>query len=220
MRAKYYIPIIWLTLLIVFVFGAFFKLIQIDATRAALNEKAMERQINLDIIGSQIDRFIELDDDWDSYDYKSIVAYSLEYLDNLDMTFAAAYDANFKELSERAPSYINAPFEPIEQAAFLDAIAENESGMIDLWYEAEGVTGRTMKTAWKWIPTDNSLDNRFLLVVAVSEYSIQNAAFDWVLIGTAMVTFVTGGALLLLASLFVPKSTSTRKRRKEKTDGQ
>ena len=204
MAKKYYLPIVIVFLIIAISFTLFFAAVQRDTKHAMLEEKAMERQTNLDIICSQIDKFIELDNDWQTYDYEPIIAHSMECLDNLEMTFAAVYNGRMQEISNRAPSYRNVPFEPLSHKEFIEAIYKAESGMIDLWFENKegGVTGRTMKTAWRWIPTDTSIENRYLTVVAVSEYSIKNEGFNWMWIGTGAVMLIMGGTCLLFVRLF------------------
>ena len=208
MVKRYLLPLVLLFLVISVAAGGFFGFVLSETSRALLNEKVIERRVDLDIVGAQLDKYIEVDNDWGVYDYKRIIAHTMEHLDRIEMTFAAAYDEDLNTLSEREASYTGSYFEPTAFPEFTAAVGEQESGVIDLWYEdaANGVAGRTMKVMWKWIPSNPALENRFLTVVAISEFTIKTQTLGGVWIGVAIVPLFMGGVCVLFLTLFIPKA--------------
>ena len=149
-----------------------------------LAEKFIEKKTDIDLIANTIDKFIELDDDWRTYDYQTIVGYTMQYLDEIELTYAAAYDKDLNNLSHRNPSFENSPFEPPRYADFITAVEQNESGELILPFTPQGAETRDMYVYFKWIPTDKNLDGRFLTVVAISKYSVTSQVSQWITAGS------------------------------------
>ena len=213
MIKRYLLPLAFLFLIISVVAGGFFAYVLSETNRALLNEKVLERQVDLDIIAAQLDKYIEVDADWGTYDYERIIAHTMEHLDKVEMTFAAAYDENLELFSQREASYTGSYFEPTSFPEFITAVKTEESGVIELWYEDSeyGVEGRMMKVIWKWIPSNQELDNRFLTVVAISEFTIKTQTLDRIWLGVALVPIFMGGTCLLFLTLFMPTQNRNRK---------
>jgi hypothetical protein len=112
------------------------------------------------------------------------------------------------EISARAPSYENAPFDPTIYPEFVAVVTATERGVIDLWYEdiEHGVSGRMMKVCWRWIPADQTLSNRFLTVVAVSKYSIKTATLNWAWGGVTAIIGFTGAVIFMCLWFLTGKS--------------
>ncbi|MDR1570774.1 MAG: hypothetical protein LBS72_09850 [Oscillospiraceae bacterium] len=188
-----------------------FSVVFLDLIKAGngglLQEKFLEKKLNVDMIVDQIDKFIERDGDWYSeYDfYKDSLAFSIEILDKVDMTFAAIYDETLQNISQRSPSYENSPFNPIGYPEFVSEVRKNELGVVRLWFEAENVKGRTMYTYYRWVPTEETLEGRFLAVVAISSYSVKNTlsgSITYWIVAMILITTVLNLALVaMLGSL-------------------
>ena len=185
-------------------FCAYFYLAGGEIVNALLREKVLEKQLDIDLICEQIDKFIQLDEDWGDYDYIPILSHDIERLDKVPGTFAALYDNDLVTLSEREPSY-NTPFEPTEHPEFVEAVQENRIGTMELWFEADDVPGRTMYVYYRWVPTDDSLSGQLLTVVAISKHSVNTSIADWVMIGAAVLILCAGvmlfATIILLAAL-------------------
>jgi hypothetical protein len=195
-RRKYLLllPIVFLLL------NAFyFRWVTDEITETLLSEKVVEKQTDLELLCAQLDRFIELDGDWDTYDYAKIMAHSLEYLDNLPHTFAALYDSSLQLLTAR--THENAPFDPLAYPQFTEAVCTNETGELTLLYNATDTEAREMRVIWRWVPTDTTLDGRFLTVVAISRTAVTTPMAAWVSAGqlaSILVTFALEAWLVLL----------------------
>ena len=180
-----------LPIILMVAFSLFFYHLTEEINNELLHEKFVEKRTNIDLIDTQIDRFIEIDADWGKYDYQSIIAYNMQYIDELPMTFAATYDENFKPISERSLSYENAPFEPVDYPEFIQAAANNEKGELILKFKPANDIERDMHVYYRWVPSDSSLDNRFLTVVAISKYSITTVSEKWIGYGALALIIIT-----------------------------
>ena len=181
-------------------FCAYFYLAGGEIVDALLREKVLEKQLDVDLICEQIDKFIKLDEDWGKYDYIPILSHDIEHLDKVPGTFAALYNTELETLSAREPTYTT-PFEPTEHPEFVEAVQSNRSGTVELWFEAEDVPGRAMYLYYRWVPTDESLSGQLLAVVAVSRYSVNTRIADWVMIGAAILILCT--AVMLMATIII-----------------
>jgi hypothetical protein len=187
----------------------------IDAGNQALfYELIAEKRLALDVVDDQIDRFVQRDLDWEpEYAfYRDSVAFSMEILDAVDMTFAAAYDCQLNTLSDRTLSYNQAAFDPTRYPEFVDAVGENERGHLTLWFEAEGVQGRDMYLYYRWVPTDETLEGRFLTVIAISSFSVRASVSDR--IGYSVIVLILVTTVLNLA-LVAALGSHARVRKKE-----
>jgi hypothetical protein len=162
-----------------------------EIDRGILSEKYLEKQLDIDLLGSQIDRFVELDADWADYDYERVIAYNMERLDSIPLTFAASYNEQLANVSVRTPDVQGAPFDPTVYPEFITAVRENEQGKLVLRFDPEIAATRDMYLYFRWVPTDVSLSNRYLTVVAISKYSVSNVSADWVGYGAVALIIIT-----------------------------
>ena len=180
-----------LPILIMIVFSAFFSRLITEVKSELLHEKMIEKRFSIDLIDSQIDKFIEQDADWQKYDYGIILAYSMQNIDNIPLTFAALYDDELNNVSERAPSYASASFDPMGYEEFIEAVRQNERGDLVLPYAPPESEERDMLVYFRWVPTDTALESRLLTVVAISHYSITTQLADWVTYGSVALIAIT-----------------------------
>ena len=145
-----------------------------EYNRAMLAEKLMEKQLQIDVIAEQMDQLIAQGDNWhvDYAHYTDSITISMALLDKADMTYAAVFDENLKNLSARSPSYEGSPFMPEEHESFVVAVQKNEKGILIVPFSPADSEERDMYLYYRWMPTDKTLQGRFLAVVAISEYSI------------------------------------------------
>jgi len=105
-------------------------------------------------------------------------------------------------LSDRTPLFDDAPFDPWEYSALVQAVSENERGEITVWFEKEGAIPHRLHLYFRWIPTDETLQNRLLMIVGVSKYSINTGIGSGVTYGAAALiavsaVFIVGSVVLL-----------------------
>ena len=161
-----------------------------EITETLLNEKFEEKMQTIDGIAGDIDGLIQKDNDWDTYDYEWMLAQRMTTEDEKPYTFAALYSEGLDNLSARHPSYTSA-YEPLEISEFRGQVQIQESGIAVLPFTPEGQPERDMHIYFRWVPTDDQLEHRYLLVVAISKYSITNKVTDWVGWGAIAQTIYT-----------------------------
>ena len=142
-----------------------------------LAEKLLEKQLDIDLICSQTDAFIEFDSDWETYDYERILGHSVALVDAQPFTFAALYTERLENVSARTASYASL-YEPFENADFVAEVNMHESGNYTMPYKPPDAEERDMYIYYRWIPTDTGLSGRYLAVVAISKYSIANQPLE------------------------------------------
>jgi hypothetical protein len=154
-------------------------------TDALLEEKFLESKKHLDFLCNHVDNEVEIDLDWGMYHYGDILKLDMEWLDGQYMTYAALFNEELELLSERSESVEAQPFEPFldkehgaEFTALVRAAANREgrdtveNGEYIMRFAPDGAEPRDMYIYFRWVPTDSNLNSRFLVIVAVSEYSV------------------------------------------------
>ena len=172
-----------------------FNVISNGIENMLLAEKLIEKHFQVALIAEQTESFIQKGDDWTSeYNhYIDTILVSLEMIDALEMTYAAVFDYNLENLSVRSPSYEGSAFEPTVSSEFVEAVKTNELGDFILPFTPKGSETRDMYIHYRWLPKDNALENRVLIVVAISKYTINTRISTWIEII----------AILLVISVFV-----------------
>jgi hypothetical protein len=185
--------LVLLPLMLLVCFVMYFHWLTGEIDAALLSEKFIEKHVDLDIICDGVDNLLDTDNDWGSYDYAGFLQHRMSYIDALPMTFAAVYNDRLELLSDRLASYENSPFDPTAYDEFYRAVHESESGDLVLSFEPAGDAERDMYLYYRWVPTRNDLDGRFLTVVAISRHSVDTSISEW----------VSYGSLALIVGVFV-----------------
>ena len=170
----------------------YFANLTAEINTTLLEEKFLEKQLDLDLVDNLVDQLIARDNDWATYDYQSLLGDSIEFLDKQPFTFSALYTEDLQYVSYRTPSYEEL-FDPFIDRGFKQAVLTHAQGSYVVKYTPADQPERDMHIYYRWVPTDTSLDQRFLSVVAISEFSISSHTADW----------VGWGALMLIATVTV-----------------
>ena len=201
---KYFRYVVLLPLVIMVIASVYFSRVTAEINEALMDEKRLEKQMEVDLICDQIDTFLSFDNDWGVYDYEAVIAHSLALLDSQAYTFAALYSNDLINVSDRTPSYISF-FDPLDDVIFKDIVQSTDRGTHVLVYEPTDDVARDMYIYYRWIPTDESLGGRYLAVIAVSQFSITNNIESWVGMGAvvliAVVTILNMVSVALLIYL-------------------
>ena len=146
--------------------------LSVKIDNALLAEKMVEKRLDIDLICAQIDDYVERDNDWDTYDYSAALRRSMAYLDEQPMTYAGMFDEDMRDISQRTESYAGSPFEPMADLSFVDAACRNDHGDYIMPFTPRDEKTRDMHIYYRWVPSDRALTGRYLLVVAISSYSV------------------------------------------------
>ena len=191
-------------------FGILNGYVSREAKAKLLEEKFVEKIRAIDRIAGDIDFFADTVG-WGALGLnEQILSRSMADEDAQPMTYAALFTETFENVSARSPSYSSA-FEPLEDSAYCGFVRSNDSGVYLMPYTPADAPEREMHIYHRWVPSDNRLEGRYLLIVAISEYSITNNLASWVnasLLSQTAYLFVTTICLTLLivkAGVFLGK---------------
>ena len=171
----------------------FLNFVRIEINNTLLSEKVIEKQFQISLIANQADSFLTTTDGETEFDsnYINSILSSIEMLDQSYMTYAALFDYNLENLSERSPSYEGSPFEPATFDSFRNAVRENVSGELVLPFTPPGAKERDMFLYYHWMPSEVDAEDQLLAVVAISSYSVNSSISNGILIVGALLILIT-----------------------------
>ena len=176
----------------------------VSINNGLLQEKFTEKVQQVDMLANYIDEMVKVDKDWGIYDYVRTLHGAVDFVDEQYMTFAAQYvysGGKLNAVSHRTPSYAGSLFDPTKYDEFMGDIYTHENGQLILPFTPADEPMRDMYTYYRWIPTNPELDDRVLIVVAISQYTVQtNAA----LLGSLpfLFDFIVSFALVVILTYF------------------
>jgi len=170
--------------------AAFFGKLNQAMESNLINEKFAEKKLAVSLMANHTDQFIALDQDWESeYEYyKQSLVFDMEALDQAYMTYAVVFDQNLNPLSKQT-NYMGG-FDPLIYASFIQAIHDNNMGDMVVNFTPELGTARDVYLHYRWIPTGDYKD-KFLVVVAISKYTVITQADGWFKAGSVALIAVT-----------------------------
>ena len=125
-------------------------------------------------------------------DKTDLIIYFISSYDEEEMTFACLYlkhdDGSLENLSARHPSYEGSPFDPTVDSIFREKVQTQESGMIEIDFTPADSAERVMYTTWQWM-TFIFQDQKFVAVVAISEYTIASDATPFFYLSSVILLF-------------------------------
>jgi hypothetical protein len=196
-----------LPILLLIGFSIFFNYIYNERQREVINEKMIEKRTEVEIIVAQVDRYVEIDKDWGTYNYAADISYVVEKLDRMYGVFAAVYDDKFRLVSKRVLSGESEDesdnlFDPVQSSDFIIKAQYNNSGNLELPYN-RGRDEVVMHTYFQWVPTKPSYERRLLVVIGITPDSAQTHPENFMtfgMIGLIAVTFLLNLGLVIMIS--------------------
>ena len=173
--------------IVILVLNAFYFQFATDKiNEAILQEKFIEAQNHVNMLASAVEanknRF------W--IDHERNIINSVEYLCRLPQTFAATYkpmDGMLKQISELNNEK---EFDPRDYDMFTEAIKQ-DSGEIILSFTPENGAARDMHVYFTHMPMYAPPEERYLVVAAVSKFSVVTSIPEWVSSGQWLSMIVT-----------------------------
>jgi hypothetical protein len=187
------VPIVFLAMS-----GIYFRHAAKEIQNALLGEKYKEAIDIVDILAAAVEANTERQ--WQDHE-QNIVA-SVEYTDRLYQVYAEAYkpiDGELVSITERF--YETSPFAPFEFAEFIEMAAAKESGSLVIGYTPDDQDYRGLHLYFRWMPLYSPPDERYLVIVGISRYSVVStvplwvSAAQWASMG---LTFAINVSLILL----------------------
>ena len=177
-------------LLTIFVFCVMLTLINIGVetatTQNLLENKCEEVKNELGMIAAAVNA--DPTDPWDSH--KDNILHFMAFLDAKPLTFAAAYAQSGSDLLLMTKRDNATNFDPRNFNAFRDAIKKNDDGEVVIGFTPTGGVYRDMYLYYMWVPDYSEPHERYLLVAAVSKFSITVKLARWVTIANLFGTVI------------------------------
>ena len=186
---------------------------QDEINDALLHGKMLEVEHIVDVLAAAVEA-----DPYRPYNYHlSNVCGSIEALDKLPLVYAAGYINTGNGLVRITERDNATNFDPFNYPQFVAAIEEySDVGRVVLGFKPDGAPYRDMRLYFRWIPQYSEPNSRYLIVTAVSEYSITIKVADWVLSTPLRNTISTGFVSLLNIIMSLRMGKIWRKRKGEK----
>lgn len=186
------LPIVFLLLNAVY-----FQQASVNIEETLLQHKYIEAVDHIDMLAAAVEA--DTSRYWE--DHEKHIRDSIGFIDSLHLTFAAAYkpvDDEWKLISARDYA---ANFDPFMYEEFTAEIAKHDTGSINLGFQPDNGPRHIMRLYFKKTPMYAPPGHRYLLVAAVSRYSVDTRIPAWVSAGqwaSTLVTFVLNVWLILM----------------------
>ena len=164
-----------------------------------LKEKYSDRKFNIDLICDEIDHFVEFNNNWEDYDYGKILSNVVSKTDATLGTYAELFDEGLNSLSQRSPLYKDAPLDPKEYPELVGSVRSSMRGETSIWFDKEGAIPQTVHIYYRWVPTDNSSENKLLVILGVSKYSVDTSFESWIIYGAVSLIIIS--AVLIISAV-------------------
>ena len=178
-----------------------------------LKERRAAAELNVDYFCDMVDYLVERDGGWDMERYRDTLVAFTECVDATSNVYAELMDESYMTLSERIlPEEDSWWFEPREFPDLMKQLKTENAGTCDIVCPCGSSESVTVYLHWRWVPTDIAHENRVLLMVGVTQYSVNASLASWVyggviaLLFTAAV-FIIGSIILLTAEPKVSRRT-------------
>ena len=184
-------------LLIIISFCLFYSYAYPAYEESRIREKAWDRQQEVNLLSGIADLLVEHGGTAGGITYEDVLRYSIRYIETeFTSTFAQLYDESLTPLMELSPGVSGGQkHDPLAYPEFVEAVTTHEFGSLTYWYETPQAGGRDVYMTYRWVPTDTSHSNRYLIAVAISKFSISESLAESIRIWTI--------GLIIIASIYI-----------------
>ena len=202
---KFYRFLFLIPITVMILSSVFFSMLRKQGETSLINEKFAEKKLEVAMMANHADAFIAKDNDWgQQHDYyQQSLVFDMEALDKQNQTYAVVFDSNLKQLSKQ--DFYNGGFDPMLYPSFLDAVRVNDMGDMVFHYTPADTAAngpeRDVYVHYRWIPTGSSYQDRFLVVVAISKYTIVTKTAGWSNTGVAALIALTAVCNLAMVAV-------------------
>jgi len=179
-------------------------------------QKYQTVQRSLNFIVSVIDHFVEMNDDWERYDYNAILAPLFTEIDEASLVRVELFDHNLNPLSEHTADYWEPAFDLLSHDEFVRAVRENDDrGELTIMVDDGQQPPFELFVYFKKIPTGD-YDNKLIAVCGVSRYAIDDYFAPWLIWGVVGMVSMTM-LLQLWMVLYISKLSDAERRARRDT---
>lgn len=180
--------LVLIPLIISFVTLLFFSSAYRGIMRGKFLDKSHSVKHHVDLMALQMNKFVEIDNGREGYDYEPIIKEQTEYVDQLPLVFAAAYNDELEPRTDRYADDVATSFDPFIYPEFMARLYES-FGEVSVTYDDGARRPYEMLMYWRWIP-DNDFQHRYLIVTGVSRYAIEEEFENWIFWGCGILVLM------------------------------
>jgi len=149
----------------------------------------VQRALNVSV--SVIDHIVEANDDWETYDYGSILTSVFEELDEASSMHVVLLNHDLTLMSGSFVDGLDTSFDLLSCDEFLMAVHENnDRGELTIVIDEDGKSPYKILIYFKKIPTGD-YDNKLIAVFGVSKYAIDDNFAPWLVWGVVGLVSMT-----------------------------
>jgi len=209
-RKKY---LILLPIVILVLNAFYFQIATENIKETILQEKFIEVQNHVNMLASAVEA--NTTRKW--IDHQANIVDSVEYLNRLPQTFAVTYKPENGKLKPISELKNEKEFDPLAYDMFNRAIGK-ESGEITLSFTPENGAARDMHVYFMHMPLYAPPNERYLVVAAVSKFSVVTSIPEWISSGQWLSMIVTFFINVWLIILIARLGTIKEQREKEQRE--
>ena len=192
----------------------FFSTAYDEIVREKHSQQYHSIQISVNLVASQIDRFVAENDDWATYDYVSVMEPMIEAIDALPMVYAELFDHDLNPLSTRIVEDSPKPFSLFEYPECVSAIKESvDHGELIVEFDDGTHQPYDMYLYFKKVPS-GGFDNKCVVVIGLGKYAIEDNFAPWLVWGVMGLVSVTL-VLQIWMILYISKLSDAERLAKE-----
>ena len=201
----------WLAAIVILIgFAFYFHAAKEHVFRSLLKEKVVAISNDVNYVCSMVDYLVEQDGDWDVVKYQDSLAFLTEQIDSTPNVYAELFNSELETISNRViPEGDSWWFEPRVFPELMILFESENTGyhFVTCPDQMCPNTNKPMEVHlhWQWIPTDSEqYENRVLLVVGVTQHSVDTAIDSWLIYGIVALFFTS--TVIIVVSLIVPRT--------------
>ncbi|GHU74660.1 hypothetical protein AGMMS49992_16780 [Clostridia bacterium] len=162
------------------------------------------RKVAVDSIVSEIDAYVDIDDDWESYDYAQLLKQPVSVLDNFPNTSIVLYDSDMKVLSDHISSSIEYVVEPIDEPTVMSAVHSDKHGHeVVVPVIPMGNSDDRTFYYFRWLPSNERYVGRYVLISAMNMQSVTADAPSRALLGWSVRMLIAAACTIIIAGVTV-----------------
>jgi hypothetical protein len=193
------IPLIVSLIMLTFFSAAYDEIVR---EKHAVKFDTVKRSLNY--IVSVVDRFVEADDDWDAYDYGSVLTSVFEGIDEASAIRVLLLDQDLTPISGTFIDDLGTPFDLLGCDDFVEAVKEgHDRGELTVVVDDGDQPPYELHIYYKRIPTGD-YNNKLIAVYGVSRYALFDNFATWLIWGTVGLVLMTV-VLQIWMILFISK---------------
>ena len=181
-------------LLIMVGFSIFFHDALKERKAAVLQENVAGRRLLLDLVADSAEERVRLGLGWE----EALLIHDVSTIDQAKGTYAELFDFRLNSLSPRSPSFVGNPFRIENHPGAVSQIMMQDRGDTIVPFAKDANSKpHDLHLYWRWIPSSDGLDRKYVIIIGVSEYSLESGTDDKV--SSGVVALLVFGWVLAIA---------------------